>query len=176
MEKKTHDTFRRVIGALCIAIVFLSIAIAVMGQYVVEAQTRPPEVIIEYAEVPVEGVMPFYNSIGMNYEERDMLAKIVYLEAGNQSMTGQRCVVEVVFNRMMHPAFPDTVSGVLSQPGQFSTYKNLDLAKPSPEQYEAIDIVLASSEPILPVDTIFFATSVANGKMYEKIGGHYFCR
>lgn len=166
---------KRLVGALLAALLCLGITVACMGHYIVDLHSRPTEVIWEYVEVPVEGVMPFYNEISMSNEERDMLAKIVFLEAGNQSMTGQRCVVEVVFNRMMHPDYPDTVSGVLSQRGQFSTYKNLAIAKPGPEQYEAIDIVLASSEPILPVNTVFFATSVANGTLYEKIGGHYFC-
>lgn len=175
MEKHNNTTLRRVIGALSISVVFLSIAMALMGQYVVDLHSRPTEVVWEYVEVPVEGVMPFYNGVGMSNEEREMLAKIVFLEAGNQSMTGQRCVVEVVLNRVLHPSFPDTVEGVLSQPGQFSTYKNISIAKPRPEQYEAIDIVLASSEPILPVNTVFFATTVANGTLYEKIGGHYFC-
>ena len=175
MKDCTHTTLRRAIMALAASLACLSIAVTLMGQYIVDLHRRPTEVIWEYVEVPVEGVMPFYNEIGMSNEERDMLAKIVFLEAGNQSMTGQRCVVEVVFNRMMHPSYPDTVSGVLSQSGQFSTYKNIGIAKPTQEQYDAIDIVLASSEPILPSDTVFFATSVANGTLYERIGGHYFC-
>ena len=56
--------------------------------------------------------------------ELELLAAVVEAEAGNQDMTGKRLVVDVVLNRVGSPLFPDTITEVLEQPGQFSTMWN----------------------------------------------------
>ena len=56
--------------------------------------------------------------------ELGLLAAVVEAEAGNQDMTGKRLVVDVVLNRVDSPLFPDTITEVLEQPGQFSTMWN----------------------------------------------------
>ena len=55
-------------------------------------------------------------------EERaeELLASIIFCEAGNQSFTGQVAVGAVVLNRMANEAYPDTMEEVIYQPGQFS--------------------------------------------------------
>lgn len=58
-------------------------------------------------------------------EDITLIEKTVQAEAGNQSIQGRRYVAAVIINRVDSPAFPDTVKGVLSQDGQFSTYKHL---------------------------------------------------
>lgn len=45
---------------------------------------------------------------------RDCLASAAWYEAGDDT-TGERSVVQVVLNRLMHPAFPKTVCGVVFQ-------------------------------------------------------------
>ena len=56
--------------------------------------------------------------------ELELLAQVVEAEAGNQDMTGKRLVVDVVLNRVDSPLFPDTITEVLEQPGQFTTMWN----------------------------------------------------
>lgn len=56
--------------------------------------------------------------------ELELLAAVVEAEAGNQDMIGKRLVVDVVLNRVDSPLFPDTITEVLEQPGQFSTMWN----------------------------------------------------
>ena len=56
--------------------------------------------------------------------ELELLAAVVEAEAGNQDMTGKRLVVDVVLNRVDSPLFPDTITEVLEQPGQFTTMWN----------------------------------------------------
>lgn len=133
------------------------------------------ETVTEYVEVET-GLEPYYRSISDTMTEADyhLLAKILQLEAGNQSPTGQRAVVEVVFNRVLDQRFPDTVSEVLSQPGQFSTYKNIHKANPGQEQYDAIDATLLTTEPVLLPEVIYFAPGNMNRPLYERIGGHNF--
>lgn len=85
-----------------------------------------------------------YVNIEMTDEELAELAAVVFLEAGNQSAEGQQAVVEVVFNRVLHSAFPDTVHDVLHQGEngdvpQFSTIYAVSTATPTQAQYDAIN-------------------------------------
>jgi Cell Wall Hydrolase len=43
------------------------------------------------------------------------LTAAVYYEAGNEPEEGQRAVAQVILNRVRHPAYPDTVCGVVYQ-------------------------------------------------------------
>lgn len=43
------------------------------------------------------------------------LTAAIYYEAGNELEAGQRAVAQVVLNRVRHPAYPDTVCGVVYQ-------------------------------------------------------------
>ena len=45
----------------------------------------------------------------------DCLTQAIYYEAGNQSEDGQRAVAQVVLNRVRHPAWPNSVCGVVYQ-------------------------------------------------------------
>lgn len=121
-----------------------------------------------------------FASIEMTEEERDELAAIVYLEAGNQSAEGQQAVVEVVFNRVLHSAFPDTVHDVLHQGEnssvpQFSTIYMIDRATPTQAQYDAIDGALYG-DTILDADVVFFSRGGENSRVWGQIGDHVFCR
>ena len=118
-----------------------------------------------------------YAVINLSDSERDLLAKILALEAGDQPDCGQRAVVEVVFNRVL-TGWASTVEGVLLQKGQFSTVKYLDhpYQTPDEKEYANIDYVLSHGSTILPTDYVFFATYKANGKDFIHIEDHYFGR
>ncbi len=45
----------------------------------------------------------------------DCLTQAIYYEAGNQNEDGMRAVAQVVLNRVRHPAWPNTVCGVVYQ-------------------------------------------------------------
>jgi spore germination cell wall hydrolase CwlJ-like protein len=45
----------------------------------------------------------------------DCLAQAIYYEAGQESEDGQRAVAQVVLNRVRHPAWPDSICGVVYQ-------------------------------------------------------------
>lgn len=108
--------------------------------------------------------------------DREILAKIVYLEAGNQGDVGQQAVVEVVFNRVYSPLFPGTVIDVLSQRRQFSTWPYVNRGKPDARIYANIDIVVSGQSNILPYNTLYFSTRPFKGKPIQaKIQDHYFC-
>jgi hypothetical protein len=45
----------------------------------------------------------------------DCMSQAIYYEAANESEEGQRAVAQVVLNRVRHPAWPDSVCGVVYQ-------------------------------------------------------------
>lgn len=51
----------------------------------------------------------------------DCLTAAVYYEAANEPITGQRAVAQVVLNRVRHPAFPNTVCGVVFEGSERTT-------------------------------------------------------
>ena len=53
-------------------------------------------------------------------EDIDLLAKIISAEARGEPYAGQVAVGAVILNRIEHPSFPNTLAGVIYQPGAFS--------------------------------------------------------
>lgn len=53
-------------------------------------------------------------------EDIMLLARLVYAEARGESYTGQVAVAAVVLNRVKSPSFPNTITGVIFQPGAFT--------------------------------------------------------
>ena len=52
--------------------------------------------------------------------EKDLLAALIYCEAGGESYTAQVAVGSVVMNRIHSSSFPNSLTGVIYQSGQFS--------------------------------------------------------
>lgn len=134
--------------------------------------------VADQVETPARAAQ--YATITMTDAEREELAAIVFLEAGNQSADGQQAVVEVVFNRVLHSGFPNTVHDVLhqgedSRVPQFSTIYRIGEVEPAQEQYEAIDAALYG-DTILDLDVVFFSRGGENNRVWGKIGDHVFCR
>ncbi len=50
----------------------------------------------------------------------ELLAKVISAEARGESYEGQVAVGAVILNRVNHPSFPDSISGVVYQNGAFS--------------------------------------------------------
>lgn len=57
---------------------------------------------------------------GYSSSDYDLLARIISAEARGESYLGQVAVGAVILNRIEHPSFPDTLSGVIYQKGAFS--------------------------------------------------------
>lgn len=57
---------------------------------------------------------------GYSSADYELLARLISAEARGESYNGQVAVGAVVLNRVEHPSFPDSVSGVVYQTGAFS--------------------------------------------------------
>ena len=120
-----------------------------------------------------------YSSITISDSEMEELKRIVAAEAQTQSMEGREAVVEVIFNRVLSPEYPNTVHGVLSQSGQFATWKlrNADWVVPDAAT-AAIEHVIENGRTVLP-DTgyLYFSRGKSKyGTDWIKIQDHWFGR
>lgn len=61
-------------------------------------------------------------SSGGNYSSNDteLLARVISAEARGESYNGQVAVGAVILNRVEHPSFPNSIAGVVYQPGAFT--------------------------------------------------------
>lgn len=59
----------------------------------------------------------------------ELLAALIYCEAGNQTDEGKLAVGAVVMNRLNSPSYPDTLRGVIGASGQFSPVASGFLAR-----------------------------------------------
>ncbi|MCR4924619.1 MAG: cell wall hydrolase [Lachnospiraceae bacterium] len=108
--------------------------------------------------------------------DRDILASLIYCEAGGEPYIGKVAVGAVVINRMRSAAFPNTMLGVIYQKGQFSPVASgrlaARLALGAPEEcYRAADEAMSGSTPV--GNCLYFrrATPSINGQI---IGAHVF--
>ena len=60
------------------------------------------------------------NSTSYSSSDVELLAKVISAEARGESYEGQVAVGAVILNRVKHPSFPDSISGVVYQKGAFS--------------------------------------------------------
>lgn len=113
-------------------------------------------------------------SVSGNGSERELLASIIFCEAGNQSFEGQVAVGAVVLNRIASGAYPNTMEGVIYQPGQFSPAGSgwLDQVRSSggytATAMQAADAALAGQNPI--GGCLYFD----QGGYGMQIGAHFF--
>lgn len=108
-------------------------------------------------------------------EDLLLLASCVEAEAGNQPLLGKRLVADVILNRVDSERFPDTISGVIRQPGQFSVVRNGALKRAVPSAHTMKAVYMELNSRSCP-DIYFFncGNYLRCGKPWQQIGDHYF--
>lgn len=107
------------------------------------------------------------------YTEEDLyyMSHIVQAEAGYCDRAMVEGVASVIMNRVEDERFPDTVYGVVSQSGQYSTFSTVDSQVPTDEVTEVcIDILENGSK--FPADVVFQA-NVPLGPVYQTLSTAY---
>ncbi|MFI3206480.1 MAG: spore cortex-lytic enzyme [Clostridia bacterium] len=80
--------------------------------------------------------------------EFQLLARIISAEARGEPYQGQVAVGAVIMNRINHPSFPNTLSGVIYQPGAFSCLYDGGIdAAVSESAYRAAREAINGSDP-----------------------------
>jgi len=86
----------------------------------------------------------FTSTVKITASEKDLLARLVRAEAESESYAGKVAVAVVVLNRMDSQDFPDTVSAVINQRGQFSPVTNGAINRPADaDSIKAVNQALA---------------------------------
>ena len=104
----------------------------------------------------------------------DLLAALIYCEAGNQSREGMVAVGAVVMNRVASSSFPNSISEVIYQSGQFTPASSGTLSQalangvPS-SCYEAAQAAMNGENPV--GDALYFNAGSGQGM---QIGDHQF--
>ena len=70
---------------------------------------------------------------GASSSQVDLLARLISAEARGEPYSGQVAVGAVVLNRIKHPSFPNTLSGVIYQSGAFTCISDGQFNQPVAE-------------------------------------------
>lgn len=110
-----------------------------------------------------------------------LLARLISAEARGEPYQGQVAVGAVVLNRVEHPSFPNSISGVIYQSGAFSCLYDGQFDKPvSDSAYSAARDALNGMDPSGGA-IYYFNPSTATSKwiwsrpLITTIGRHRFC-
>ena len=131
-----------------------------------------PEVPFIYTEEKPDA-NPRYD-VELTWEQQQLIAKLIWLEARGESKEGQQAVAEVVLNRLGSGRFGDSLEELIYGEGQFRSSPFLGEAEAWQAQYEALDAALEGPN-ILPMDVMYFATYPENEQVWGQIGRHVFC-
>tara|TARA_R110002167_G_scaffold348496_2_gene559852 strand:- start:17 stop:1504 length:1488 start_codon:yes stop_codon:yes gene_type:complete len=125
-------------------------------------------------------------------DDRELLARILMAEAGNQGPIGMTAVGNVIMNRANTTGYGDGIRGVIMRPGQFSPMnsvtgyaggeqgQNIDSLRPDETHYMVADTLLSGNAGDLTGGaTHFFNPDISNpswaeGKDFSRIGDHVF--
>lgn len=104
--------------------------------------------------------------------EIDLMAQLVWHEAGNQDSIGKRLVVDTVLNRVEDARFPNTVEEVIFQNGQYTTAKVLGRVEPNIECYGAVIREIDGER--YNTEVLFFGRAYGCGKPLFQHQDHCF--
>ena len=110
-----------------------------------------------------------------------MLARIISAEARGEPYSGQVAVGAVILNRIEHPSFPDTLSGVIYQEGAFTAIVDGQFNEPIADSaYRAARDALNGQDPSGGAIYYYNPDKTSNQwirtrPVIKRIGAHLFC-
>lgn len=104
--------------------------------------------IADPATMAALGLGPSRSVGGIPDSDYQLLARLISAEAGEEPYIGQAAVGAVILNRLEHPSFPDTLAGVIYQPGAFAAVTGGRIDQPAAASaYRAAKDALSGSDP-----------------------------
>jgi N-acetylmuramoyl-L-alanine amidase len=116
-----------------------------------------------------------------NSSDVALLARLISAEARGEPYAGQVAVGAVVLNRMKHPSFPNTMSGVIYQSGAFTCISDGQFNQPVADSaYQAARDALNGSDPSGGAIYYFNPATATSSWIWSRplivvIGKHRFC-
>lgn len=124
-------------------------------------------------------------TIGSRPEASDanvsLLARIISAEGRGETYIGQVAIGAVICNRIEHPSFPDTLSGVIYQNGAFTALVDGQFNEPiSDSAYSAARDALSGWDPSGGAIYYYNPDKTSNSFIHSRpvikvIGNHRFC-
>lgn len=111
----------------------------------------------------------------------DLLARVISAEARGEPYSGQVAVGAVILNRVNHPSFPNTIAGVVYQPGAFTCMVDGQFEQPVADScYRAARDALNGSDPSGGAIYYFNPSTATSSWIWSRplikvIGKHRFC-
>ncbi len=120
----------------------------------------------------------------MSSSDTQLLARAVNGEARGEPYEGQVAVAAVILNRVKHSSFPNTISGVIYQPGAFTAVSDGQINVPISENstvYKACKDAMNGWDPTSGAIYYFNPDTATNSWIWSRplivqIGKHRFCR
>lgn len=196
-----------ILGMLLLSLLFVLSGISMFRTQVSEPQTtsteipvsinpaytarEPTENIVEVNTAEDDPVQPVQmdppSDKTYTDEELDILALIVYQEAGGDNVSDdtRRLVAQVFLNRVNDSRFPDSFYEVATQERQYGRLYWTGIVWPDrassqaeehavERAYKIAQEVLESTEPICP-EGVIFQSEFVQGDIYAEKDGIYFC-
>jgi hypothetical protein len=147
------------------------------------------QVVETVKEVEKKVIVEVEKETNYTHDELYCMAVAIYNEAGGNACTDEHreMVGYVVLNRVNDSRYPDTIRGVLEQPGQYEGLgsKGVNFAKRSSNDLEAKALerawdtakkVLENRDNIPIPENVVFQAEFQQGKgVYKQLGNTYFC-
>lgn len=115
----------------------------------------------------------------INYTQADLdlLARVIHCEAGSSWLTDehQLAVGSVVLNRVADSRFPNTISGVVYQRGQYACVPNGMINRTPSERAIKNAKYLLENGVTIPTNVVWQAQFKQGKGVWKYIQGHYFC-
>ena len=111
----------------------------------------------------------------------DLLARVISAEARGEPYSGQVAVGAVILNRVEHPSFPNTIAGVVYQPGAFTCMVDGQFNEPVAESaVRAAQEALNGADPSGGAIYYFNPNTATSAWIWSRplikvIGNHRFC-
>ena len=113
-----------------------------------------------------------------------LLARAINGEARGEKYEGQVAVGAVILNRVKHPDFPNTIAGVIYEPGAFTAVSDGQINHPISEDstvYKAARDAINGWDPTNGCVYYFNPNTATNKWIWSKnivktIGKHHFCK
>lgn len=144
-----------------------------------EVNTDPVPVEVEVKEVEVveqASTEETVYRILLNKEEKELLCRTVYCEAGNQSAETQEMVALTILNRLESDKFPDTLHDVIYQKNQYevTTWNGFENYGWTKQVEHAVENALTENN--YPSDMYYFRNGYYHsfGVPYMQSGDLYF--
>lgn len=170
---------KRIFEAAVLLTMTLSLTFTAYG---VSERVETVETIVEAREytaqqrvIEQKTLIKHADEVTMSEEDIELIALVTMAEAEGECEEGKRLVIDTILNRVDHERFPNTVSDVIYQPGQFTSMHNGRVDRCYVDE-DICQLVREELNSRTNTDAIFFhAGKYSNyGSPLIQVGDHYF--